>query len=157
MDGIATPQLELRRAEVPDLPAIVAMLADDILGQRREDTTVPLAPGYLAAFEAIAASPHQYLMVASLEGQPVGTLQLVLIPGLSRKGAWRGIVEGVRVAADRRGQGIGERMIAWAIEECRARGCASLQLTTDKSRTDAHRFYDRLGFKASHLGYKLEL
>jgi GNAT superfamily N-acetyltransferase len=151
------PQLQFRRALAADLPQIVAMLADDPLGQGREDPLLPLAQGYLDAFAAIEANPRQYLMVASDDGRSVGTLQLILIPGVSRKGGWRGQIEGVRIVADRRGRGLGERLVRWAIDECRSQGCVSIQLTTDKSRADAHRFYERLGFKPSHLGYKLEL
>jgi GNAT superfamily N-acetyltransferase len=147
----------IRRATADDLPAIVALLADDILGQAREDPSLPLAQGYRDAFAAIAANPDMMLMVAVEEGRVVATLQLILAPGLSRKGAWRGIVEGVRVAADRRGRGLGEQLMAWTIAECRVRGCASVQLTTDKSRADAHRFYERLGFNPSHAGYKMDL
>jgi GNAT superfamily N-acetyltransferase len=157
MTSDAAPDLVLRRATAADLPALVALLADDVLGKTREDPGLPLAQGYRDAFEAIAASPNQYLMVAEQDGRPVGTLQLILVPGLSRRGAWRGIVEGVRIAADRRGQGLGRHLMAWAIAECRARGCASVQLTTDRRRTDAHRFYEGLGFKPSHAGYKMDL
>jgi GNAT superfamily N-acetyltransferase len=146
-----------RRAVVADLPAIVRMLADDPLGSRRESADASLDPAYLAAFDAIAADPHQLLAVATLDDEVVGTMQLTFIPGLSRHGAWRGQVEAVRVSSAHRGAGIGEQMFAWAIDQCRARGCRLVQLTTDNDRTDAHRFYDRLGFVASHTGYKLTL
>jgi len=147
----------IRRATAADLPAIVAMLADDPLGATREDTALPLAPGYRAAFAAIAADPNQILAVAERDGAVVGTFQLCFLPGLSHQGAWRGQVEAVRVAASQRGAGLGERMMQWAVAQCRARGCGVVQLATDKSRKDAHRFYDRLGFRASHEGYKLKL
>jgi GNAT superfamily N-acetyltransferase len=147
----------LRRARPEDLPAIVALLADDILGQAREDAAQPLDSRYLAAFAAIAADPNQSLMAAEREGEVVATLQLTFLPGLSKKGAWRGLIEAVRVRSDWRGQGLGAELIAWAVETSRARGCAAVQLTTDKRRLDAHRFYERLGFEASHLGYRLEL
>ncbi len=146
-----------RRATAGDLPALVAMLADDPLGAGREDASLPLAPGYLAAFAAIEADPNQLLAVAELEGAIVGTLQIAFLPGLSHKGAWRGQIEAVRIAAGQRGSGLGQRLIAWAIEECRARGCRLVQLTTDKTRLDAHRFYARLGFRATHEGFKLTL
>jgi GNAT superfamily N-acetyltransferase len=133
------------------------MLADDMLGAAREDARLPLASGYTDAFAAIAADPNQLLVVAEQDGEVVGTLQLSFIPGLSYQGAWRGQIEGVRVAAGRRGQGLGERMIRWAIAECRARGCRLVQLSTNIARTDAHRFYERLGFSRSHYGYKLDL
>jgi GNAT superfamily N-acetyltransferase len=149
--------LTIRRAAAADLPAIVALLADDVLGQAREDPSLPLARGYLDAFAAIDADPNMLLVVGVENGRVVATLQLVVAAGLSRKGAWRGVVEGVRVAAGRRGQGLGETLMAWAIAQCRARGCLSVQLTTDRIRADAHRFYQRLGFKASHAGYKMDL
>lgn len=146
-----------RRATEADLPAIVAMLADDTLGQQREDARLPLDAAYTRAFAAISADPNQFLMVAEDAAGIAGTLQLSFIPGLSHKGAWRGQIEAVRVASDRRGSGLGQRMIAWAVAQCRARGCTMVQLTTTKSRADAQRFYDRLGFRATHEGYKLSL
>ena len=151
-DGLA-----IRRATAADLPAIIAMLADDELGAGREDASLPLAAPYLAAFAAITADANQFLAVAELEGDVVGTLQLSFIPGLSHKGAWRGQIESVRVASSQRGTGLGQRIFEWAIAQCRARGCRMVQLTTDKSREDAHRFYARLGFVASHEGFKLKL
>ena len=149
--------IAIRRATLSDVPAIVAMLADDPLGAAREDVSTPTAPVYLAAFGAIDADPNQFLAVMTLDSAVVGTLQLTFIPGLSRKGALRGQIEAVRVAAGRRGDGLGRHLFEWAIAECRARGCRTVQLTTDRSRADAHRFYDRLGFEASHIGYKLAL
>jgi GNAT superfamily N-acetyltransferase len=146
-----------RRARTEDLPAIIALLADDGLGAGREDASLPLAQSYRDAFAAIDADPNQLLAVVEDAGVVVGTLQLSFIPGLSHKGAWRGQVESVRVAASQRGTGLGQRMFEWAIATCRARGCRMVQLTTDKSRTDAHRFYARLGFTASHEGFKLKL
>lgn len=150
-------QPEFRAATADDLPAIVAMLADDDLGRRREKPGLPLDPGYLTAFAAIAADPHQMPIVAILEGQVVGFLQITLIPGLSRVGAWRGQVESVRIKAEFRGQCLGAALMAHAIALCRSRGCSHVQLTTDKSRQDAHRFYARIGFVASHEGMKLAL
>jgi GNAT superfamily N-acetyltransferase len=152
-----TAAVTFRPATEADLPAIVAMLADDRLGAAREDTSLPLAPGYRAAFAAIAADPNQLLVVGETGGAVVATMQLSFLPGLSHRGAWRGQVEAVRVAAPLRGRGIGEAMMAWAVARCRERGCRQLQLTTDKSRRDAHRFYARLGFEASHEGMKLGL
>lgn len=151
------PSPLFRRATSADLPAIVAMLADDPLGAMREDASLPLDPAYAAAFAAIEADPNQYLAVAEVDGRVVGCLQLSFIPGLSRKGQWRGQIESVRVSADQRGSGLGRQMIEWALAECAARGCGSAQLTTDKSRKDAHRFYARLGFVASHEGMKRKL
>ncbi|MFD7404378.1 GNAT family N-acetyltransferase [Streptomyces sp. NPDC059866] len=147
--------LEIRAAVVDDIPAIVAMLADDPLGARREspDDLVP----YLAALERLSADPNQHLMVAVREGRVVGTLQLTIVPGLSRRGATRSIIEGVRIHADERGSGLGTQLIQWAIDESRNQDCQLVQLTSDSSRTDAHRFYERLGFTASHVGFKLAL
>ena len=133
------------------------MLADDPLGAEREDARLPLDSRYVAAFEAIALDPHQLLAVAADEEEIVGTLQINFIPGLARKGSWRGQIEAVRIAASHRGMGLGEGLVRWAIEECRARGCAMVQLTSDKKRLQAHRFYERLGFAGSHIGYKLPL
>jgi len=143
-----------RPARIADLPAIVALLADDMLGAARE---TPGDPGYAAAFAAIEADANEVLAVAEIGGQVAGCLQLGFIPGLSRRGAWRGQIEGVRVAAALRGRGVGRAMILWALDQCRARGCATVQLTTDKRRHDAHRFYESLGFIRSHEGMKLSL
>ncbi|MCX5525197.1 GNAT family N-acetyltransferase [Streptomyces bobili] len=147
--------LEIRAAVAEDIPAIVGMLADDPLGARRESPDDP-AP-YLSALKRISADPNQRLVVAVREGRVVGTLQLTIVPGLSRRGATRSIIEGVRVHADERGSGLGTRFIEWAIEESRRENCRLVQLTSDSTRTDAHRFYERLGFEASHVGFKLQL
>jgi len=147
--------LVIRRATSADVAGIVAMIADDQLGATR-DSTDDLTP-YLEAFERIDSDPNQLLMVAERNDELVGTLQLTIIPGLSRRGASRGLIEAVRVAAPARGSGLGTTLIQWAIEESRARGCALVQLTSDKSRTAAHRFYDRLGFLNTHEGFKLKL
>ncbi|MFC8669964.1 GNAT family N-acetyltransferase [Streptomyces sp. NPDC057199] len=147
--------LEIRPAVQDDVPAIVAMLADDPLGAQRESPD-DLSP-YLAAVERLSDDPNQHLVVAVREGRVVGTLQLTIVPGLSRKGATRSIIEGVRVHADERGSGLGTRFIEWAIDRSRSEGCQLVQLTSDVSRTDAHRFYERLGFTASHVGFKLQL
>jgi GNAT superfamily N-acetyltransferase len=145
-------EVVIRRATASDVPAIVAMLADDPLGATRES---PGDPGYAAAFAEIDADPRQYLAVAVAGASVVGTLQLTFIPGLSRRGATRALIEAVRVRADQRGSGLGRRLAEWAIETSRARGAALVQLTTDASRADAHRFYERLGFQATHVGMKL--
>lgn len=147
--------LEIRPAVADDVPAIVGMLADDPLGAQRESPD-DLAP-YLAALERLNADPHQHLMVAVREGRVVGTLQLSIIPGLSRRGSTRSIIESVRIHADERGSGLGTQLIEWAIDASRHHGCRLVQLTSDRTRTDAHRFYERLGFTASHLGFKLHL
>ncbi|MGW4866721.1 N-acetyltransferase family protein [Streptomyces chartreusis] len=147
--------LEIRPAATDDIPAIVGMLADDPLGARRESLD-DLTP-YLSAFERLTSDPNQHLVVAVREGRVIGTLQLSVIPGLSRRGATRSIIEAVRIHADERGSGLGTRLIEWAIDESRRQNCRLVQLTSDKSRTDAHRFYERLGFAPSHAGFKLEL
>ncbi|MET8326721.1 GNAT family N-acetyltransferase [Streptomyces sp. NPDC005181] len=147
--------LEIRPAALTDLPAVVAMLADDPLGAQRESPD-DLAP-YHAAFHRLADDPHQHLVVAVREGAVVGTLQLTVIPGLSRRGSTRSIIEGVRVHADERGSGLGTRLIQWAVDESRRQDCQLVQLTSDATRPDAHRFYERLGFIASHVGFKLSL
>jgi GNAT superfamily N-acetyltransferase len=147
--------LEIRPATTGDLPAIVAMLADDPLGAQRESPD-DLRP-YTAALDRLASDPQQHLVVAVREGRVVGTLQLTVIPGLSRRGSTRSIIEGVRIHADERGSGLGTELIEWAIDESRRRNCQLVQLTSDNTRTDAHRFYERLGFTASHVGFKLQL
>ncbi|MFD6229033.1 GNAT family N-acetyltransferase [Streptomyces sp. NPDC060232] len=150
-----SPALAIRPATEADLPAIVAMLADDPLGATRESPE-DLTP-YRAALERLTRDPNQHLVVAVRADLVVGTLQLTIVPGLSRKGSTRSIIEGVRVHADERGSGLGTRFIEWAIEKSRAEDCALVQLTSDLTRTDAHRFYERLGFTASHVGFKLQL
>ncbi|MEU4143469.1 GNAT family N-acetyltransferase [Streptomyces parvulus] len=147
--------LEIRRTTAADVPAVVAMLADDPLGAERESPD-DLTP-YLAALERLDADPNQHVVVAVRDGRVVGTLQLTIVPGLSRRGATRSIIEGVRIHADERGGGLGTQLIEWAVDESRRQGCHLVQLTSDKSRTDAHRFYERLGFSASHTGFKLQL
>ena len=149
--------ITFRTATLADLEAIVSLLADDALGARRETIASPPAACYVSAFQAIAADANQRLMVAADGAAIVGTLQLSFIPGIARRGAWRGQIEAVRIAASHRGAGLGQRLFEWAMDACRARGCQLLQLTTDKGRPDAHRFYEKLGFVASHEGYKLAL
>jgi GNAT superfamily N-acetyltransferase len=145
----------IRRATASDVAAIVAMIADDQLGATRESLD-DLTP-YLAAFEQIDADSNQLLMVADRNGDVIGTLQLTIIPGLSRRGSTRGLIEAVRVAAPARGSGLGTMLVQWAVEESRTRGCSLVQLTSDKSRTNAHRFYTNLGFANTHEGFKLKL
>jgi GNAT superfamily N-acetyltransferase len=145
----------VRRATAEDVPAIVGLLADDELGASRE-TPGDLEP-YRAAFKALDADPNQHMVVADREGRVVGCLQLTVIPGLSRRGSTRAIIEGVRIASSERGSGLGTTMIQWTIDEGRRLGVDLLQLTSDRARTDAHRFYERLGFEATHLGFKLQL
>lgn len=147
--------LTIRPATADDLPVLVGMLADDPLGAARESPD-DLAP-YRAAFARIAADPNQHLVIAERDGRPAGTLQLTVVPGLSRQGADRALVEAVRVHTDERGTGLGTELLNWAVAEARRRGCALVQLTSDATRVDAHRFYERLGFEASHLGFKMLL
>jgi GNAT superfamily N-acetyltransferase len=148
----------LRRAVPADVTALVDLIAADQLGARRDGVrdAGDLA-AYGAAFSAIDADPAQLLVVAEAEGRVVGTLQLTFIPGLARRGALRAQIEAVRVVDDFRSAGLGSAMLGWAIDEARRRGCALVQLTTDKSRADAQRFYRRLGFTASHERMKLAL
>jgi GNAT superfamily N-acetyltransferase len=146
-----------RRAASDDLPAIVALLADDPIGSGRESAGTPLNPRYVEAFSAIDRDPNQLLAVSDRDGRMIGVLQISFIPGLTGRGMWRGQIEGVRIAAGERGGGIGRAMLEWAIEECRQRGCGMVQLTSDKRRVDAHGFYEALGFRATHEGYKLSL
>ncbi|MFF9346575.1 GNAT family N-acetyltransferase [Streptomyces sp. NPDC014734] len=148
-------ELDIRPATAADVPTIVAMLADDPLGSQRESPE-DLAP-YHAAFRRLADDPHQHLVVAVREGRIAGTLQLTVIPGLSRRGSTRAVIESVRVHADARGSGLGTQLIKWAVDESRRQNCQLVQLTSDVTRTEAHRFYEQLGFTASHLGFKLAL
>jgi GNAT superfamily N-acetyltransferase len=143
-----------RTAARTDLPAIVALLADDVLGKARDFTVVDDA--YERAFAAIEADPRNMLAVAD-DGDVIGCMQITFIPGLGRHGAERAQFEAVRIRSDRRGAGLGKQFMSWAIDLARERGCALVQLTTDKARTDAHRFYTALGFVATHEGMKLRL
>ena len=147
--------MPLREARRDDVPLIVNMLADDALGRGREQLT-DMTP-YLTAFDTLAADPNNTQYVWEEGGEVVGCLQLTFIPGLSQQGAWRAQVEGVRTLASRRSQGIGGRMMAAVIALAREEGCKSMQLTSNKSRLDAHRFYRTLGFETSHEGMKLKL
>jgi GNAT superfamily N-acetyltransferase len=147
-----------RRARADDLPAIVHLLADDPLGAKRERYASPLPESYDQAFAAIDADPNNELIVVErARGAIIGVLQLTFIPSITYQGGWRALVEGVRVAAPYRSTGIGRQLFEWAIERARQRGCHLVQLTTDKARPDAIRFYESLGFVASHEGMKLHL
>ncbi len=154
---MATDELTFRAAEPGDLANLVAMLADDPLGGTRECLGDPLPPEYAAALSAIDRDPNNELIAARRSGRIVGMLQLTFIPYLTHRGTWRALIEGVRVHQDWRGRGIGKAMFEWAIVRARQRGCGMVQLTTDKSRPDALRFYQQLGFVASHEGMKLHL
>ena len=152
-----TGVINFRRATAADLPAIITLLADDPLGRELEYAGPGRDRRYCDAFAAIERDPNQLLAVAERGGTVIGVLQLSFIPGLTRLGMWRGQIEGVRVASTERSAGIGKAMMEWAIEECRRRGCGLVQLTSDERRPKAHRFYEALGFRATHRGYKLSL
>jgi GNAT superfamily N-acetyltransferase len=145
----------IRRATAADVPAIVALLADDALGRTRESPD-DLRP-YETAFAAIDGDPRHLLLVADRAGAVVGTAQLTFLPGLSHKGATRAQIEAVRVSADARGTGLGGTLLTWCVDRAREHGCAMVQLTSDATRPDAHRFYERLGFRPTHLGFTLPL
>jgi len=151
--------VEFRLAERADVPAILDLLADDDIARARGDGEIPeeVDAGIWAAFEAIDTDPNNELIVGVDAGEIVATCQLTFTPGLSRGGASRMTIEAVRVRTDRRGDGIGGRMMTYALGHARDRGCRIAQLTTDQRRTEAHRFYARLGFAASHVGMKLTL
>ena len=156
MTSTTTPSgCVIRAATRAAVPAMVARLADAPRGAVREDPADTQT--YDAASDRVAADPAHRLVVAERDGRVVGTLQLSVIPGLSRRGATRSIIEGVRVARDERDHGLGTELITWAVEESRRAGCSLVQLTSDASRTDARRFYERLGFEASPVGFKLAL
>jgi ribosomal protein S18 acetylase RimI-like enzyme len=151
-----TPRVRLAVAE--DLPDIVRMLADDPLGAKREQDKHPLPASYLHAFEAISRDPNNELVVVEADdGRAVAALQLTYTPYLTHQGGWRATIEGVRVSNNLRGTGLGREFFAWAINRARERGCHVVQLTTDKKRPEAKRFYESIGFTASHEGMKLNL
>jgi GNAT superfamily N-acetyltransferase len=149
--------MRFRRAALSDLPSIVRMLADDELGSQRENDQVPLQGSYLKAFEQIDNNPNYELLVAEQEGEVIGTLQLIFLLSISFQGGLRAQVESVRVDKRFQNQKIGSQLMEHAIQIAKARGAHVMQLTTHNSRKDAHRFYERLGFKSSHLGMKLKL
>ncbi|MEL6871073.1 MAG: GNAT family N-acetyltransferase [Pseudomonadota bacterium] len=150
--------MQFRDATEQDLAAIVALLADDILGAQRELVAEPLPNEYAAAFQELSQQAGNRLIVAEDEAQRiVGCLQLTITPGIARRGAKRATIEGVRVAANTRGSGLGAQIIKYAIDQARCANCHLVQLTTDKTRPDAHRFYENLGFLPSHIGMKLNL
>ncbi|MVZ99136.1 GNAT family N-acetyltransferase [Actinomadura sp. LD22] len=149
--------MTFREATVDDLPQIVRLLADDPLGATRETLAEEIPDAYVAAFSAIEKDPNNHLIVADVAGTVAGTLQLTYIPGLTYTGGERAQIEGVRIAADERGRGLGQTMINWAIDQARARGCRVVQLTTDRQRPDAIRFYQKIGFRPSHMGMKYHL
>lgn len=149
--------LTFRRARSDDLGSIIAMLVDDILGKTRETPDRELPPEYAAAFRRIDADPDHEMVVGELDGEVVSYCLLSIVPGLSQRGRLKAIVEEVRVAGDRRGCGIGARMMKHVEHLALLRGAKVLQLTSDRRRPDAHRFYERIGFQPSHVGMKKQL
>ena len=150
-------ELKYHSANYEDLESLVSLLSNDALGNKREDSSIPLNASYIAAFRAIEVDPNNELLVAKLEDQLVGMLQLTFIPYLTHIGSWRCLIEGVRIHEKYRGMGYGEQMFEYAINLAKKKGCNMVQLTSDKQRPDAIRFYEKLGFKASHEGFKLAL
>jgi GNAT superfamily N-acetyltransferase len=151
------PNLTFRAATVEDVPAVVRLLADDVIGANRERIEDPLPAAYYDAFRAIEADPHNELIVAELGPAIVGTVQVTYTPNLSRKGLWRATLEALRVDSSTRGAGIGAALVREVIDRARQRGCGIVQLTTDRRRVDAQRFYEGLGFTHSHIGMKLSV
>ncbi|MEE4245525.1 MAG: GNAT family N-acetyltransferase [Kangiellaceae bacterium] len=147
--------LVFRNATSDDLQNLVALLANDELGSQREDQTFPLNQQYFNAFNEIKRDKNNSLIIAEHEGSIVGMLQLTFIPYLTHIGSWRCLIEGVRVHEDARGKGIGKQLFQYAIAQAKKKNCRMVQLTTDKSRPDAIRFYEKLGFTASHEGFKM--
>ena len=151
------PDVIFRSARREDLPSIVRMLADDDLGSQRERYEEPLSESYYLAFEQIDNDPNHELIVAERNGEVIGTLHLMFLPSISYQGGLRAQIESVRVDKRFQSQGIGSEMMKWAEERAKQRGAHMVQLTTHKTRVDAHRFYERLGFEGTHLGMKLSL
>ncbi len=149
--------MNIRTATAEDLPTLVAMLADDVLGQTREDASLPLNQAYRDAFAAIEADPYNDIMVGEIDGMVMAMMQFTVIPSISFTGRSRAQIESVRVAEGYRGKGYGRKMFEWAIEEGRRRNCHLAQLSTNAARKDAARFYEDLGFVASHVGMKMVL
>ncbi|TQV88163.1 GNAT family N-acetyltransferase [Aliikangiella coralliicola] len=150
-------ELNFRSAIETDLPHLVSMLANDDLGGQREDTSDPINHAYVSAFNSISKDPNNKLVIAENGKQLVGMLQLTFIPNLTHTGSWRCLIEGVRIHQDFRGQGLGTKLFEWAINRAKIKGCNIIQLTSDKQRPDAIRFYEELGFVASHEGLKMKL
>jgi ribosomal protein S18 acetylase RimI-like enzyme len=155
--GKLQDEQRFRPAVREDVEEIVRLLADDALGAKREEYVVPLPESYYTAFAAIQRDPNNELIVVEFKGRIVGVLQITYIPYLTYRGSWRAQIEGVRVDSSLRSSGIGRKLFVWAIERAREKGCRLVQLTSDKSRPDAIRFYESLGFTASHEGLKLPL
>ncbi len=150
-------ETKFRIATELDLDRIVKMLADDELGRLRERYEQPLPESYTKAFQAITSDPNNELVVAVQDDEVIGVLQITFVPYITHQGGWRATIEGVRTASSVRGKGVGTELIKWAIQRAKKRGCHLIQLTTDKHRVDALRFYKRLGFKSTHEGLKMKL
>lgn len=150
-------ELKFRIAAEQDLERIVEMLADDVLGSKRERNERPLPDSYLKAFEAINADPNNELVVACRGDEIIGVQQITFTPYITHQGGWRATIEGVRTSSSERGKGLGTELIRFGIQRAKERGCHLVQLTTDKKREDALRFYESLGFKATHEGLKMSL
>ncbi|MBU2514958.1 GNAT family N-acetyltransferase [bacterium] len=152
---MTTATLSFRSATINDVPVLVQMLSDDPLGSKRERFETPLPEAYITAFNAIEKDPNNELIIATIETEIAGFLQITFVPYLTYQGGWRALIEGVRVNKRYRKQGIGKQIFQWAIERARERNCHLIQLTTDKKRPDAIKFYESLGFQATHEGMKL--
>lgn len=150
-------ELDFRKATKGDVSNLVELLADDDLGSKREDISTPLNQRYIDAFHSIEIDPNNELTVVECSGELVGMLQLTFIPYLTHTGSWRCLIEGVRITKNYRGQGLGTEFISWAVSRAEQRNCSIVQLTSDKQRPDALRFYASLGFQATHEGFKLKL
>jgi GNAT superfamily N-acetyltransferase len=149
--------LTYRAARPEDLPLIVGLIVEDSVVATNDDPADALHGDYTAALAAIDADPNQEMIVVEQDGAPIGCFQLSYLPGLMRRGMWRGQIEVVHVSETHRNRGLGSQMMKWALERCRERGCRMVQLTSNKKRLDAHRFYERLGFAKSHEGFKYYL
>lgn len=155
--GFMVQEITFRKASEKDLDSIVAMLADDVLGRERERYEHPLPSSYIKAFQAIESDPNNELIVACSGDEVIGVQQITFTPFISRQGSWRATIEGVRTSASSRGKGVGTALIKFGIKRAEERGCHLVQLTTDKRRPEAIKFYKRFGFEATHEGLKLNL
>ena len=149
--------MKFRMAKEQDLVKIVEMLADDVLGSKRERYEKPLPDSYINAFQAITSDPNNELVVACQGIEIIGVQQITFTPYITYQGGWRATIEGVRTSSSQRGKAVGTELIRFAINRAKERGCHLIQITTDKNRKDALRFYERLGFKASHEGLKMHI
>ena len=149
--------LDFREARETDITDLVKLLADDVLGASREDLKLPLDRRYTDAFYSIEKDGNNELIVVESNGELVGMLQLTFIPYLTHTGSWRCLIEGVRIANTHRGMGLGSKLVSWAIDRAKTRNCSIVQLTSDKQRPEAIRFYESHGFEATHEGFKLKL